>query len=41
MVNYINKQLSLHDFVSFRSDFLNDKKGRNPRNIREPERKTV
>jgi Putative beta-barrel porin-2, OmpL-like. bbp2 len=27
MVNYINKQLSPHDFVSFRSDFLNDKKG--------------
>lgn len=27
MVNYINKQLSPHDFASFRSDFLNDKKG--------------
>ena len=27
MVNYVNKQLSPHDFVSFRSDFLNDKKG--------------
>jgi hypothetical protein len=27
MLNYINKQLSPHDFVSFRSDFLNDKKG--------------
>lgn len=27
MVNFINKQLSPHDFVSFRSDFLNDKKG--------------
>ena len=27
MVNYLNKQLSAHDFVSFRSDFLNDKKG--------------
>ncbi len=26
-VNYVNKQLSAHDFVSFRSDFLNDKKG--------------
>jgi len=26
-VNYINKQLSGHDFISFRSDFLNDKKG--------------
>jgi hypothetical protein len=26
-VNYVNKQLSPHDFVSFRSDFLNDKKG--------------
>ena len=25
--NYINKQLSPHDFVSFRSDLLNDKKG--------------
>jgi len=27
IVNYINKQLSAHDFVSFRSDLLNDKKG--------------
>jgi hypothetical protein len=27
VVNYLNKQLSDHDFVSFRSDFLNDKKG--------------
>ena len=26
-VNYINKQLSPHDFVSLRTDFLNDKKG--------------
>jgi hypothetical protein len=26
-VNYINKQLSTHDYISFRSDFLNDKKG--------------
>jgi len=26
-VNYVNKQLSAHDFLSFRSDFLNDKKG--------------
>jgi hypothetical protein len=26
-VNYLNKQLSPHDFVSLRSDFLNDKKG--------------
>jgi Putative beta-barrel porin-2, OmpL-like. bbp2 len=26
-VNYINKQLSPHDFVSLRSDLLNDKKG--------------
>ncbi len=25
--NYVNRQLSGHDFVSFRSDFLNDKKG--------------
>jgi len=25
--NYVNKQLSAHDFLSFRSDFLNDKKG--------------
>jgi hypothetical protein len=27
VVNYLNKQISLHDFISFRSDFLNDKKG--------------
>jgi hypothetical protein len=27
IVNYLNRQLSPHDFVSFRSDFLNDKKG--------------
>ena len=27
MVNYLNKQLSPHRSVSFRSDFLNDKKG--------------
>ena len=27
VVNYLNKQLGAHDFVSFRSDFLNDKKG--------------
>jgi len=27
MQNYVNKELSPHDFVSFRSDFLNDKKG--------------
>jgi len=26
-VHYVNKQLSAHDFVSFRGDFLNDKKG--------------
>lgn len=26
-VNYVNKQLSAHDSVSFRDDFLNDKKG--------------
>jgi hypothetical protein len=26
-VNYVNKELGAHDFVSFRSDFLNDKKG--------------
>ena len=26
-VNYILKQLSEHDFVGFRSDLLNDKKG--------------
>ena len=26
-INYINRQLSAHDFLSFRSDFLNDKKG--------------
>jgi hypothetical protein len=27
VVNYLNRQLSPHDFISFRSDFLNDKKG--------------
>ena len=27
MVNFLQKQLSPHDFLSFRSDFLNDKKG--------------
>ena len=27
MVNYLNKQLSPHRFLSFRSDFSNDKKG--------------
>jgi hypothetical protein len=27
MVNYANRQISAHDFISFRSDFLNDKKG--------------
>jgi hypothetical protein len=27
VVNYVNKQLSPHDFISFRTDFLNDKKG--------------
>ena len=27
MVNYVNRELGAHDFVSFRSDFLNDKKG--------------
>ena len=27
VVNYLNKQLSGHDFISLRSDFLNDKKG--------------
>jgi hypothetical protein len=26
-VNYVNKQISPHDFISLRSDFLNDKKG--------------
>ena len=26
-VNYINKELTAHDYLSFRSDFLNDKKG--------------
>jgi hypothetical protein len=26
-VNYVNKELGAHDFVSFRTDFLNDKKG--------------
>jgi hypothetical protein len=25
--NYINRELNAHNFVSFRSDFLNDKKG--------------
>ena len=25
--NYVNRQLGAHDFISFRSDFLNDKKG--------------
>lgn len=27
IVNYVNRQLGGHDFISFRSDFLNDKKG--------------
>jgi Putative beta-barrel porin-2, OmpL-like. bbp2 len=27
VVNYVQKELSAHDFVSFRSDFLNDKRG--------------
>ncbi len=27
VVNYLNKQLSAHDFISLRNDFLNDKKG--------------
>ena len=27
IVNYVEKQLSPHDFLSFRSDFLDDKKG--------------
>ena len=27
VMNYINKQLGAHDFLSFRSDLLNDKKG--------------
>jgi hypothetical protein len=27
IVNFLQKELSLHDFVSFRSDFLDDKKG--------------
>ena len=27
IVNYLEKQLGPHDFLSFRSDFLNDKKG--------------
>lgn len=27
VVNYLQKQLSPHDFISFRSDFLDDKKG--------------
>jgi hypothetical protein len=27
VVNFLQKELSVHDFLSFRSDFLNDKKG--------------
>ena len=27
MVNFLQKELSGHDFLSFRSDFLDDKKG--------------
>lgn len=27
VVNYVNKELSAHDYLTFRSDFLNDKKG--------------
>jgi hypothetical protein len=27
IVNFLQKELSAHDFFSFRSDFLNDKKG--------------
>jgi len=27
LVNYVNKELSAHDFVSLRSDFLDDKRG--------------
>ena len=27
IVNYLNKELNTHDFIGFRSDFLNDKKG--------------
>ena len=27
IVNFLQKELSLHDFLSFRSDFLDDKKG--------------
>lgn len=27
VTNYLNRQLSAHDFISFRSDLLNDKKG--------------
>jgi hypothetical protein len=27
VVNYLQKELSAHDFLSFRSDFLNDKRG--------------
>ncbi len=27
MVNYVQKELTPHDYLSFRSDFLNDKKG--------------
>jgi len=26
-VNYVNKEFGVHDYLSFRSDFLNDKKG--------------
>jgi hypothetical protein len=26
-LNYVNKQTSAHDFISLRTDFLNDKKG--------------
>ena len=25
--NYLNRELTPHDYLSFRSDFLNDKKG--------------
>ena len=27
MVNFLQKELSVHNFLSFRSDFLDDKKG--------------
>jgi hypothetical protein len=27
VVNFLQKELSVHDFLSFRSDFLDDKKG--------------